>query len=145
LKPQLELVCEKPLGNVAKDKISDVTAERWYFNVQATKPVVSPDGKHVLAVGEAKMTWYDTSSGAQKWEKSTYGGIDSYIIGGDRLYMAEKSVIDRYIGYYQTDGAVIYDCLGSSEDGRVICAATWPTRVGTEKHGEHSLYMLRIK
>lgn len=95
LKPQLELVCEKSLGNVAKDKIPDVTAERWSFGVQATKPVVSPDGKHVLAVGEAKMTWYDTSSGAQKWEKPTYGGIDSYIIGNNRLYMAEKYASKR--------------------------------------------------
>jgi hypothetical protein len=88
LKPQLELVGEKSLGNVAKDKIPDVTAERWSFGVQATKPVVSPDGKYVLAVGEAKMTLYDTSSGAQKWEKPTYGGIDSYIISKNRLYMA---------------------------------------------------------
>lgn len=95
LKPQLELVCEKPLGNVAEDQIPDVTEERWFFSVQATKPIVSPDGKYVLVVGEEKMTLYDTSSGAQKWEKSTYGGIDSYIIGNDRLYMAEKYAYKR--------------------------------------------------
>lgn len=95
LKPQLELVGEKSLGNVAEDKITDVTADRWVFIVQATKTVVSPDGKYVLAVGEAKMTWYDTSSGAQKWEKSTYGGIDSYIVHNDRLYMMEKYASKR--------------------------------------------------
>ncbi|MDK2820272.1 MAG: hypothetical protein PWP31_237 [Clostridia bacterium] len=61
------------------------------------------------------------------------------------LNATEKNVLDSYIGYYHTDGAIIYDCLSASEDGRVICANTWPTRVGTEKHGEHSLYMLRIK
>ncbi len=95
LKPQLELVCEKSLGNVAQDQIPDVTAQRWSFGLQPTKPVVSPDGKHVLVVGEGKMTLYDTSSGVQKWEKSTYGGIDSYIIGNDRLYLAEKYAYER--------------------------------------------------
>ena len=95
VKPQLELVCEKSLDNVAEDQIPDVTAERWNFGVQATKPVVSPDGKYVLVVGEAKMTLYDTSSDAQKWEKSTYGGIDSYIVADDRLYMVEKYASER--------------------------------------------------
>lgn len=95
LKPQLELIGEKLLGNVAEDQIPDVTAERWFFGLEATKPIVSPDGKHVLVVEESKMTLYDTSSGAQKWEKPTYGGIDSYIIGNDRLYMAEKYAYKR--------------------------------------------------
>lgn len=57
---------------------------------------------------------------------------------------AEKAVPDRYIGYYQTDGAVLWGGLGVSDSGRVISAATWPTRVGAEKHGKHSLYILKL-
>lgn len=56
LKPQLELVCEKSLGNVAEDQIPDVTDKRCFFGMKATKPIVSPDGKYVLVVEEAKMT-----------------------------------------------------------------------------------------
>lgn len=95
LKPQLELVSENSLGNVAEDKIPDVTEERWQFSVQTTKPIVSPDGKYALVIGEEKMTLNDTSSGAQKWEKPTYGGINSYIVSNDRVYMAEKYAYKR--------------------------------------------------
>ncbi len=64
---------------------------------------------------------------------------------GTELNTAEKTVLDRYIGYYQTDGAVLWGGLGVANDSKVICAATWPTRVGTEKHGRHSLYILRLR
>lgn len=90
LKPQMELVKEIPLGNVAEDKIPDVTKDRWSYGVPFTKPVVFPDGRHVLAVEEGKMTLFDTAAGTQKWSKPTYGGIDTYAAGAGRLYMSEK-------------------------------------------------------
>ncbi|MDD2211405.1 MAG: PQQ-binding-like beta-propeller repeat protein [Desulfitobacteriaceae bacterium] len=90
LKPQLELVKEISMGNLAEDKIPDVTADRWSFGVQPNKPIVSPDGKHVLVVGEEKMTFIDTTTGKDLWSKVTYGGIDSYLVDNNRIYMAEK-------------------------------------------------------
>ncbi len=64
---------------------------------------------------------------------------------GEEVCFTEESALDKYIGYYHTDGVVVYGCLDASDDGKVICAVTWPTRVGTEKHGKHSLYILKIK
>jgi|GEM_PF-2046152 outer membrane protein assembly factor BamB len=64
---------------------------------------------------------------------------------GKEVDVTEESALDKYIGYYHTDGAIIYGCLDTSDDNKVICATTWPTRVGTEKHGKHSLYILKIK
>lgn len=90
LKPQIELVREQSLGGVAEDKIPDVTREKWSMGIPNTRPVVSPDGKYVLAVGEAKMTMYDTASGMQVWEKPTSGGIDNYVFSDGRLYLTEK-------------------------------------------------------
>lgn len=90
LKPQLELVQEISLGSVAENKIPDVTKEKWSRNLATTRPIVSPDGKYILAVGEAKMTLYDTATGKEIWEKATYGGIDNYVVSNNRLYMTEK-------------------------------------------------------
>lgn len=90
LKPQMELLSEKSMGSVAEDKIPDVTAERWSFEAQYNRPIVTPDGRHVLVVGEDKMSWIETSTGKELWSKATYGGIDSYFLDDDRIYMNEK-------------------------------------------------------
>ncbi|MDK2820268.1 MAG: hypothetical protein PWP31_233 [Clostridia bacterium] len=90
LKPQLELVQEVALGGVAENKIPDVTKSSWSYGIPFTKPVVFPDGKHVLVVKVAKMTLFDTTTGEGIWEKATYGGIDNYVAGQDRLYLTEK-------------------------------------------------------
>ncbi|UWG98483.1 PQQ-binding-like beta-propeller repeat protein [Dehalobacter sp. DCM] len=90
LKPQLELVSEIAMGDVAEDKIPDVTAASWTFAVQPNSPIVSPDGKNVLVVGEDKMTFNDTTTGKELWSKATYGGIASYLVDNNRIYMAEK-------------------------------------------------------
>lgn len=95
LKTQLELVHKKPLGSVAEGRIPDVTKPGWGFGVPFTKPVVSPDGRHVLVVEEAQMTLVDTTTGEELWEKATYGGIDSYVAAMDRLYLAEKGSYGR--------------------------------------------------
>lgn len=90
LKPQLKLAHQISLGNVAPDNIPDVTKERWSFGVPYTKPVLAPDGKSVLVVEQSKMTMYDTATGRKTWEKPTYGGIDNYVVSGDRIYLSEK-------------------------------------------------------
>ncbi|MCR4441774.1 MAG: PQQ-binding-like beta-propeller repeat protein [Peptococcaceae bacterium] len=90
LKPHLELVHEISLGNAAEDRIPDVTTDRWSFGVQPSMPLVAPDGKHVLVVKEEKMSWFDISTGAEKWSRATYGGISSYVVDDARLYMIEK-------------------------------------------------------
>lgn len=90
LKPQLVLLSEKSMGSVAEDKIPDVTADRWSFQVQPNRPIITQDGKYVLVVGEEKMFWIETSTGKELWSKATYGGISSYLIDNDRIYMAEK-------------------------------------------------------
>ncbi|HIE11821.1 MAG TPA: hypothetical protein EYP63_00080 [Desulfotomaculum sp.] len=90
LRPQLELVCEKPLGNVAENRIPDVTKSGWSLGIPFTRPVVFPDGGWVLAVEEAQMTLLDTASGKELWKKATYGGIDNYVATEDRLYLTEK-------------------------------------------------------
>lgn len=90
LKPQLKLVHQISLGNVSPDNIPDVTKEKWSFGVPYTKLVLAPDGKSVLAVEQTKMIMYDTVTGQKAWEKPSYGGIDNYVVSGDRIYLTEK-------------------------------------------------------
>ncbi|KAJ52365.1 outer membrane protein assembly factor BamB [Clostridium tetanomorphum] len=90
VKPNLELIGEKELSSVEENKIPDVTKEKWAFDVGATKPIVSPDGKNVLVIEKDKMAWYEIESKTKKWETATYGGIYSYVINNNKLYMSEK-------------------------------------------------------
>lgn len=64
---------------------------------------------------------------------------------GEEIDIEDESSLDKFIGYYQTDGAIIYDSLAVSADGKTITATTFPTKVDVEKHGEHVLYVLEIK
>lgn len=64
---------------------------------------------------------------------------------GEEINIEDESSLDKFVGYYQTDGAIIYDSLAVSTDGKVIAATTFPTKVDVEKHGEHALYLLEIK
>lgn len=90
VKPNLELVEEKELSTVAENKIPDVTKEKWTFGLDATKPLVSPDGKHMLIIEKDKMIWYDVEAKKEKWKIATYGNINDYIISDNKLYMSEK-------------------------------------------------------
>jgi len=76
----------------------------------------------------------------------SYTGVYAFDLSRPGKGEVKKSVLDRYLGYYHTDGAVNFATgVSASEDGRVIATATWPTRVGTKKYGKHALYILRLK
>lgn len=76
----------------------------------------------------------------------SYTGVYVFDLSQPGKGEVKKSVLDRYLGYYRTDGGVYWGSgISASEDGRVIATATWPTRVGTKKHGKHALYILRLK
>jgi outer membrane protein assembly factor BamB len=64
---------------------------------------------------------------------------------GKKQDLTQESVLDKFIGHYRTAGGIHWGCIDTSQDNRVICACTWPTRVGAEKHGRHSLYILRLE
>ncbi len=106
-KPNLELVEEIELGNVSENKIPDVTAEKWSFGIESTKPIVSPDGKYVLIIEEEKMVWYDIENKKKEWEVATYGDINDYIVKNDRIYMSEK-----------------YSYKKEKSEGNIICIDT---------------------
>lgn len=90
VKPNLELIGEQALSSVQENNIPDVTKEKWSFGLESSKPIVSPDGKNVLVVEKDKMAWYEIESKTKKWEVATYGGIDSYVVSNDKIYMSEK-------------------------------------------------------
>lgn len=76
----------------------------------------------------------------------SYTGVYAFDLSQPGKGEIKKTVLDRYLGYYHTDGAINFSTkLSASEDGRIIAAATWPTRVGTKKYGKHALYILRLK
>lgn len=90
-----------------------------------------------------------TTSHNQDTMDYKYCGVYAFDISkdgkGKEINTKNQDAVNKYIGYYQTDGDILADSLGVSEDGKVICASTCPTRVGTQKHGNHSLYILKIK
>ncbi|KFD42134.1 hypothetical protein HY02_08425 [Peptococcaceae bacterium SCADC1_2_3] len=76
----------------------------------------------------------------------SYTGVYVFDLSQPGKGEVKKSVLDRYLGYYHTDGAVNSATkVSASDDGRIIATATWPTRVGTKKYGKHALYILRLK
>lgn len=90
VKANLELIDSIKLSDAKEDKIPDVTSEKWSFGVESTQPIVSKDGKNVLIVQKEKMTWYDIENKKEIWSNSTYGNVGSYIINGDKLYLADR-------------------------------------------------------
>jgi outer membrane protein assembly factor BamB len=89
-KSQLELVHEIDLGDIAPDKIPDINEKGWVKKADLSKPVVSPNGKYVLAIISDHISLYETESGKKLWDKSTYDGIDTYVTGDKYIYLAEK-------------------------------------------------------
>jgi len=57
---------------------------------------------------------------------------------------AGEGAAEKYIGFYHTNGPVLWKALGCSDDGKTIVAPTWPVRVRTEEHGEHAVYIVRV-
>jgi len=103
-KPFLELESLIALSDVKEDLIPDVTSEKWSLGIASSKPIVDPNGEYVIAVEHEKMARYNIGSNEKVWEVPVYGGIYSYVIEGDKLFMSEK-----------------YAYKKTKEDGHVIC------------------------
>ena len=57
----------------------------------------------------------------------------------------DENALEKYVGCYRTEGAILYNSLDVSKDGSTVAAIVWPTRVDIEKHGNHEMYILNIK
>lgn len=90
-KTQLELIHEIDLGEISQDKIPDINEKSWIKKADLSKPVVSPDGKYVLAIVNDNIKLYNAESGEKVWDKQTYDAINTYVTGNEYIYLAEKS------------------------------------------------------
>lgn len=127
-------------SDVGMIKVFDLKGNlKWKFRIGGSVTNMELKGNNMIL----------TTSHNQDTMDYKYCGVYVFDISkdgkGTEIDVNNKDAVNKYIGYYQTDGDILSNSLGVSEDGKVICASTWPTRVGTEKHGKNSLYILKIK
>ena len=124
----------------------------------ARAPIKHPDAGSIMI--------FDLN-GTLKWKFRLGGQVSNIKIGGNYLILAtlhdedtlnfnytgvyvfdltaKGDVVEKYLGFYHTNGPVLWGSMDCSEDGRVIAVTTWPVRVGTNVFGEHALYILKIE
>ncbi len=101
---------------------------KWKFRLGGQVTNVITAGKYLILSTEHDM---DTLN-------FNYTGIFVFNLS------AKGGAVDKYLGFYHTNGPVLWGSVGCSADGRVIAAPTWPVRAGTKVIGEHALYTLRV-
>ncbi|WP_244833904.1 PQQ-binding-like beta-propeller repeat protein [Clostridium sp. BJN0001] len=126
-------------SDVGVIKVFDLDGNlNWKFRTGGTVTNIKTKGDYLVLGTCQNQDNYDYS----------YCGIYAFDISkdgkGKEIDTDNKDALEGYVGYFNTDGAILYNSVNISGDGKVICATTWPTKVDTEKHGTHNLYTLKL-